>query len=274
MTRAELRKAFRESEEPHGPREKVKQRILGVREQLQKAGNDRFWMQMAPLKPLEVDPQSEELRELLEEPEATGNRRAGWIVVGRGLAELRKRRLVLVWPPPQWGDEGKYRQETEIRADGTITYSAPLEVLFWSPSTDPTREEETKQIWPFALLELPVSFMRLASRVYEGRLTDEDLLLADLALLSLQGVVLRPSSPSAPWRSGRIRYDYFTDRQEYPEDDFTLVEPLELTFAEVSREPDRCAFRLVRLVYEAFGFGEEAIPVEFDRRAGRLMLSQ
>jgi len=37
-------------------------------------------------------------------------------------------------------------------------------------------------------------------------------------------------------------------------------------------EPDRCAFRLIRRVYEGFGHREDAIPAEFDRASGQLLL--
>jgi hypothetical protein len=40
---------------------------------------------------------------------------------------------------------------------------------------------------------------------------------------------------------------------------------------EVIDRPDRCAFRVVRRLYEAFGLSEDAIPHEYDREAGRLL---
>jgi hypothetical protein len=54
---------------------------------------------------------------------------------------------------------------------------------------------------------------------------------------------------------------------------FRLEDPLRFTYEEIRRTPDRCAFRLVRLLYEAFGFPEGAVPPEYDRRSGRLVLS-
>lgn len=274
MTREQLRRAFQESEEPCGRPEQVKRRVLEERERLQKLGEKRIWMQIAPVEELEIDIEAEELRELLEAPEASGNRRAGRVVVGYGEIELRDDGLVLRWPPRHWGPEETYRRETEIRKDGTITYTAPLDALLGMPSPGATQEERQRRISPLALIELPVSLMRLSAHVYEPRLAGESRLWADLALVGFRGMKLRPSRSAEPWKPGRTRHDVFTGGGEFPEDDFTLLAPLELTVGELFREPDRCAFRLVRLVYEAFGYPEEAIPPEFDRKAGRLMLSE
>lgn len=37
-------------------------------------------------------------------------------------------------------------------------------------------------------------------------------------------------------------------------------------------EPDRCAYRLIRRIHEAFGYDDEQIPREFDPETGRLSL--
>jgi hypothetical protein len=57
-------------------------------------------------------------------------------------------------------------------------------------------------------------------------------------------------------------------------DDLAWEDPLVFSLQEVIEEPDRCGFRLVRRVYEAFGFYEDAIPKEFDRKTGRLVLPE
>jgi hypothetical protein len=58
------------------------------------------------------------------------------------------------------------------------------------------------------------------------------------------------------------------------EPDLIWDEPLLFTLREVRDEPDRCGFRLVRRVYQAFGYDEEKVPSEFDRKAGRLILPE
>lgn len=272
MTRDQLRRAFQDSEEPRGRPEEVKRRLLEERERFQRLGTKRIWMQIAPVEELKIDLEAEELRELLEAPEASGNRRAGRVVVGYGETELRDNGLVLRWPPRHWGPEDVYWRETEIRKDGAITYTAPMDAVLGVPPRGASQEERQRRISPLALLELTVSLMRLAVHVYEPRLAEESRLWADLALVGLRGLTLRPSSSAEPRKQERVRHDIFTEGREFPEADFTLLSPVGLTVGELAREPDRCAFRLVSLVYEAFGFSEKDIPPEFDRRAGRLML--
>lgn len=48
----------------------------------------------------------------------------------------------------------------------------------------------------------------------------------------------------------------------------------QLSYEEIRQAPDRCAFKLVRFVYEAFGFPDEAVSPEYDRKAGRLALPE
>lgn len=55
-------------------------------------------------------------------------------------------------------------------------------------------------------------------------------------------------------------------------EDMLLHQPHPFSVRELVDEPDRCAFRIVREVYQAFGYTEDKIPAEFDRETGRLEL--
>ena len=118
------------------------------------------------------------------------------------------------------------------------------------------------------LLEYPVSAFRLA-RVFleESRTSVGVNILADLAFFGIRGWKLRPGSIVG----NRSR---FNDPIEYPEaeEDLTWTKPLIFHLGELMKEPDRCGFRLVRRVYEAFGYREDEMPREYDRESDRLVL--
>lgn len=150
-------------------------------------------------------------------------------------------------------------RDVEARPDGELIFQAPLGSLHF--------KGEPKEIWSTALLELPVSACRIARAVYEGKLQPADVLAADLALIGARGWKLRPGSSAAV--GPRTRSAEF-DAAE----DLVLERPLVFTFGELAAQPDRCGYRLVERVYEAFGYRRDAIPREFDARVGRLVLSE
>ena len=123
-------------------------------------------------------------------------------------------------------------------------------------------------IAPRPLIEYPVSAFRIAARVYGAQQTTAFRLLADLSLFDVQDRGLRAGSPES------FRFAY--EEPRYLEDDREILfeRPLEFSRAEVIDEPDRCGFRLLRRVYQAFGLGEKDIPSYYDRRAGRLILPE
>jgi len=45
-----------------------------------------------------------------------------------------------------------------------------------------------------------------------------------------------------------------------------------LTWKDLQSSPDRCAFRLLVRVYEAFGHPEESLPIELSRETGQLTI--
>ncbi len=53
-----------------------------------------------------------------------------------------------------------------------------------------------------------------------------------------------------------------------------LVVELEFSAEQIQQEPDRCGYRLVERVYEAFSYRREQIPEEFDQKTGRLILPE
>lgn len=80
-----------------------------------------------------------------------------------------------------------------------------------------------------------------------------------------RGRTLRPLS--------QVSFGYkLAKPQPFDKDEIVAAGPLTFSFNEVQEEPDRCAFRLVRRIYEAFGLFEEDMSSEFDRESGRMIL--
>ena len=94
-------------------------------------------------------------------------------------------------------------------------------------------------------------------------------LVAHLSLFNLRGWSLRPGSPSNWFPLSRAPKAHIFEL-----DDFILDRPLELKLDDLLEQPDRCGYRLIRRIYEAFDFGEDAIPAEYDRKTGRLILPE
>ena len=55
-------------------------------------------------------------------------------------------------------------------------------------------------------------------------------------------------------------------------EDSVIPEPIVVRWSDLRDAPDRCAFRLLRRVYESFGYFENEMPIEFDRTTGELLL--
>jgi hypothetical protein len=216
-----------------------------------KQGGGLFWLCLQPVPNVEI-----ELRkhgDLLIDPELSGNRRGGWSFANSDRSPVVR--------PDKLETAPGIRRRVEIRRDGGMVFEVPLEDLSLRG-----RGQE-KELWPGALLEFPVSAFRLAKVIYGDKLNPGDLVLADLAILGIQGWILRGGAPGqVPALNAPHRYD--------SSDDLLWESPLQFGFAEIDASPDECAYRLVRRVYDAFDFGESAIPQWFDRRSRRLVIPE
>lgn len=236
-------------EERHSAIERATDRLREDREKLGKKGAELFWLGIEPVRGIEFDLQDQRLVDFLTDPAQTGNRARGW-----SFARLAY--------PPRWSKDAlasdpEDLRSVEIRRNGGLRFEAPLRSLHW--------KGEPRELWPYILLEYPVSAFRMARRIYEGHLRSEDLVLADVALTGLRGWKLRSGSPRT-WD--------FQDPEEFTDaNDLLFEKPLVFTFSDLDSEPDRCGYRLVERVYEAFGYGRDSIPPEFDQKTGRLVFS-
>jgi hypothetical protein len=219
---------------------------------------EMLYLGLQPLKRLKLEIQDARFQELLRDPGASGNRPTGYHLIDSQWAPM----LGAGW----LGTGGKSDGWLRIYRDGGIGFRLRLSLL----------EREHRQanlslgravpaLSPAALLDYPASVFRVAAQAYKGALAGTDPVLADLVLSGVGGWVLGWGSHGS-WDH---RFRVFDTGK-----DFRLEDPLRMTFGEIEEAPDRCAFRLVRLLYEAFGFPDQAIPPEYDRKAGRLVLPE
>ncbi len=224
--------------------------ILKERKRIQEQAGERLWLTLKPVPAVELDLQDRRLKSFLLDPALTDNRRSGWSFSTFGEEpRVRQGRLVTAG-----ADDPR---AVEIRRDGFLSFSVLLKSLWW--------KGEASEIWPPALWEYPLSALRLAGKVYSDHLGTDASIVADLSLIGVKGWKLRAGSP----RSGTINFNL--KPSEFLEaDDFLLEKPLVFSSRDLLQEPDRCGARLLERVYEAFGYGREAFPPEFDQETGRL----
>lgn len=226
-----------------------------ARETVRDSGVAGLWVGVQPGRPLELDVQAEWIDELASDPSITGNRDTGW-----HFARTSRR------PKPtrtgiEWGlwleDRGAYVCRAEVDERGGLRFWTSLEGLQW--------KGEEREIWPLILLEYPISALRIARRVYEGRLCPDDQVLADLALFGVAGWGLR---------RGTVGDFFLAEIMARVEESDLFWEPVRFSYRDIEESPDRCGFRLVRRVYQAFGWRELEMPRQYDRKTGRLVLPE
>lgn len=198
----------------------------------------------------------EELLPLLRDARASGNRPLGWNFVDPYASPT---------PLPRERDRGEgYRfgekdsvQWLEVWERGDVRFFVRRDRLYWMG--------QPGRLWPFALLEFPVSVARLARTLYE-RSPRQPTADAEIALglrLQVGADTLTPFSPNS------IGYQ-FADRSRPLEDD-DFVTAVMVQWSELQVSPDGCAYHLVRQTYRAFGFEEDQVPGEFDRKKGLII---
>ena len=189
------------------------------------------------------------IHRLLEDPALSGNRQRGYTVFTKYLVPENAGGGSI-----RIGANGKYL--LEVRDEGSLVFGASLNVL---------SSGQSRAIWPYALLELPTSFVRLAKCVLEllPDLHDDDAILFDLAMSGLGEWTLGPGEPRT------IQYDF--EVRSAPADVYAR-DPFQEAWSEVRQASDRLAYRAVRAFYSWFGFNEDDIVPGFDHESGRLTL--
>jgi hypothetical protein len=216
-------------------------KIASAREQQQ--NRKVFWLRIQPIGEAQIQ-LARDYREYFVNPLKTGNRVSGWNFVDP-YGEFEARPDVV-----RKGRDGEIC--VEIFRDGAVQLTMPIINLYWK-TTGWLGDAQPNEIWPYTLLEFPASIFRLASTIYREHQFDAQEILADLALFGVKGWTLRPFSP--------VSFGYkLAKPRPFEKDEIVAAEPLTFSLTEVEEGPDRCAFRLVRRVYEAFGLFEEEMP--------------
>jgi hypothetical protein len=223
------------------------------KEKHRQAGKSIYWIALKPPHDMTIDIQNPGIRVFLKDAALTGNRPHGWNFINPyGEPIVRRGRLV-------HGEQTG--QSIDVREDGTLSLSIDIESL--------THSGKENEIYPYALIEYPVALFRLASRLYPiQEAAGSNKVLADAALIGIRGWKLNPYSPrSIHFQHPRNMSGAWTESR-----DLIWERPLQFSEKEIAEEPDWCGFRLVRRIYEAFGYFEDQIPVEFDRSKRRLII--
>jgi hypothetical protein len=273
MSREEIRKAFDSARPNPDEVNRVEEALRVELEVLQnEAGrnpNGAFWLRIMPAPQFSLNLDALQNSDLLVDPSASGNRRTGQTFFAYGPAGGRPRleadRLVI--------GERSAVALTIYRHDG-IELRAPLQRFH--AGNEPGAE---KPLYWMALMEMPISVFRLLSKMvsieefWEEPLAPDTQFVSSVALLGLDGWTLRPFSPQLPQLDGWGNYLLKNPRPSSVRD-LIPAKPLRFPTSEVRDHPDRCGFRLVRRIYEAFGFGTAEMPHEFDQNTGRLVLPE
>ncbi len=233
-------------------RDEAETGLLTDRQRVQRTRRPGFWMKIQPVPELDsqtFDVNDRKLWRLLMDPAATGNRSAAWNFV------LELRQPVVSSSGLRHGDgDDSYVQ---VKRNGAIEFRATLDRLHW--------KRPEPEIWPYALIEFPVSLMRLAAKLVESKGPEVTHVLVDFAFIGMRGRTLRPGSPRYP-AIGTRKPEAFAD------DDLVPDKPFRFDRDELINAPDRCGLRLVTRIYEGFGFDADAIPPEFDQGSGTLVI--
>jgi hypothetical protein len=252
MSREEILETARRDSAREEDLSAARNRLLAWREQEQLEGVTGLWLGLITVPAVDFDIQSRIFEELATDPSASRNRRSGYSFVSSGY------RTTFGSDRVRWGGfhpsappiSSTFQRRVAVFEDGSARFSCGYGGL----TSRLARGNE--EINPHALLELPTSALRIMSRAYTELARLDFRLLAELDLFDLDGRTL--------WS------------HQHPNEarDIVFERPLEFTKQEILTEPDRCAFRLVRRVFQAFGLRESFMPADFDERSGRLVMSE
>jgi hypothetical protein len=270
MSREEIREAFGGIKRSDDEKTRAALALEDELKELQRdAGGDQrgvFWLRIVPVPKFSLNLDALQDSDLLLDPRATENRRAGqtfFLAYEGGRPHRQANRLVMGEPSSA---------ALTIYRDAGIQLRLPLQKFH--AGHEPGAE---RPLYWLPLLEVPISVFRLLSKALSGQAFWEEppaestLLVSSVALLGLQGWTLRPHSPQLQQSQEWWNY-LLQEPHSSSEPDFILAQPMDFTLAEVRDQPDRCGFRMVSRIYETFGFRTSEMPAEFDRKAGRLVL--
>jgi len=188
-----------------------------------------------------VDVDRQEVRTLFQR--APDSRQQGWIVTNR-YADIERFAEGI-----RYRGHGLYVGSLELLTNGHLTYSSLLgESFYWKQS--PEEIARQPRLWPFAVIEYPLSFFKLFRAVVDLSGLQPPFHIR-LEYHNIQGHILPPGVPTQFGFLG-------IHRQTPPYPNSNLVIPLVVEGGAI--QPEAITYALVRDVYAAFGYGPELIP--------------
>lgn len=267
LSRDEIREGFQETAEEGV--ERADRSLRAREEELLREGSATMWLGFAPLAgspELRLDRLLR--REYLRDPTATGVRRSGYSVVAALEAAPLTSTPIHREVRPERGTRWAVVEvvgvaRLSVSREAEAHFEAPLESVRAFSSI--SEFENRRVLYPTALLEYAVSTFRLVGKMLGDNEAEEDGIwrarpeqgmAVRLALAGVQGWILVPGRDDDLhfWQVLRHRGEPFPDRT------FVLPAPETFALAELEREPDRCAWRLLGALYEGFGYEREQVP--------------
>jgi hypothetical protein len=192
-----------------------------------------------PLNRRAVDVDQDEIRMLFRQ--TPDSRPTGWIVTSR-FADIER-----------FADGIRYRGHTletgvlELLTNGHLSYGCVLrEPFYWKQP--PEEAARRPRLWPFAVIEYPVSFLKLFRAIADLSRLEQPFHIR-LAFYNIRGHLLPPGPPTD--------FGFIRGHEAVPYPHENLILP-PLSVARVV--PDALAYALLRDVYAAFGYGPDSIP--------------
>jgi Putative DNA-binding domain len=210
-----------------------------------------------PVEDIPIRINSLELHSLLADASKTGNRESGW-TFATSSNELHATH------PNGWrfGKQSDVQWLTLSGTSGALEFFASRERLSWFG--------QTNALWPFALLELPVSVTRLARVLYSSHRApgEPGQLVLGMGVYGIGDCTLRPHSPESIGyqipRTDLLPLLQLNDR------DYFSSTPVVVSWDELSTTPDRCAVQLVSQLYRDFGYEGDKLPREYNSETRQL----
>jgi hypothetical protein len=176
------------------------------------------------------------LKDLLEEPPG---RQGGWNA--KPLLPLRTNSLGFE------NDRTDFHHLKFVRNGHLEFWTAIDEHFSWRQKSG---QKTNPILYPYAVVEYPVSFLRLYAQVAEI-LSIKSGCVFQMEYLNVQGAVLRPYQPES------IGYDHSIEAIR-PSEKQRLIFPKKKV--SIPFEPDPVAFDLIKELYYAFGYQRQHIP--------------
>ncbi len=249
MDRAELVESFTKTGAGVDPVQGALQALAESRDKARKDG--MAWLMIRPAADQGLRIGREQIERWMD-PTKTGNRRIGW-TYARSFSEARR-------TGEDWEIRTGNGQLMTVAETGALEFRLPLSAF--------VHGDDDRELYPYAVLEYPVSITRLY-RAMQAEMTHECRCVLGFAMFGLRGWKLRPFSPRAPDH----RRSHPGHPHAPPFEEKELAFDLRVQWDSLKAPNDRVALQVVERIYHAFGYESEAIPREFDQDAALLRLA-